>query len=155
FGEGPWHLLPAGILWRTGDVTATVSAERCPIGARITVTAVIDGCRYTQQTALWHRGARIDFATPIDGVTRTDRLLRVRVPCHLPGGMPISETAAAVIGRGYALLDADASVHPWTLDNTAHRWFGLGAALTVHLHDPYDPVDRSRAVSIAEIVVPD
>src|SRR6266498_1406078 len=69
--------------------------------------------------------------------------------------MPISETAAAVIGRGYALLDADAAKHPWTLDNTCHRWFGLGAALTVHLRDPHDCSERSRAVSIAEVVVPD
>jgi alpha-mannosidase len=155
FGEGPWHLLPAGTLWRSGDVAATVTAERCPIGARITATAVVDGCRYTQRTTLWHGMDRIDFATDIDGFTGTDRLLRVRVPCHVPGGMPVSETAAAVIGRGFALLDADAAVHPWTLDNTAHRWFGLGAALTVHLHDLHGRPERSRAVSVAEIVVPD
>jgi len=155
FGEGPWHLLPAGVLWRSAHAAATVTVERCPIGERITATAVIDGCRYTQHTTVWHGVERIDFATRIDGFTGTDRLLRVRIPCHLPGGMPISETAAAAIGRGYALLDADAAEHPWTLDNTAHRWFGLGAALTVHLHDPQDRAERSRAVSIAEIVVPD
>jgi alpha-mannosidase len=155
FGEGPWHLLPAGVRWRSGDVAATVTVERCPIGERVTASAVVDGCRYTQHTTVWYGIERIDFATRIDGFTGTDQLLRVRVPCGIPGGMPVSETAAAVIGRGYALLDADAAVHPWTLDNTAHRWFGLGAALTVHLHDPHGRSDRSRAVSIAEIVVPD
>jgi alpha-mannosidase len=150
FGEGPWHLLPAGVRWRSGDVPATVTVERSPIGERITASAVVDGCRYTQHTTLWHGMDRIDFATHIDDFTGTDQLIRVRVPCHVPGGMPVSETAAAVIGRGYALLDADAAVHPWTLDNTAHRWFGVGAALTVRLGD-----NGSRAVSIAEIVVPD
>jgi alpha-mannosidase len=155
FGEGPWHLLPAGVCWRSADAAATVTVERCPIGERITATAVIDGCRYTQHATLWHGVDRIDFTTRIDAFTETDRLLRVRIPCDLPGSMPISETAAAVIGRGYALLDADAAEHPWTLDNTAHRWFGLGAALTVHLHDPQHRVERSRAVSIAEIVVGD
>jgi alpha-mannosidase len=155
FGEGPWHLLPAGIRWRSGDVAATVTVERSPIGERITASAVVDGCRYTQHTTLWYGMDRIDFATHIDEFTGTDQLLRVRMPCHLPGGMPVSETAAAVIGRGYALPDVDAAVHPWTLDNTAHRWFGVGAALTVHLHDLYGRPERSRAVSIAEIVVPD
>ncbi len=155
FGEGPWHLLPAGVAWRSAQAGACVTVERCPIGERLTVTGVVEGCRYTQHTTLWHGVARIDFATRIDGFTGTDRLLRVRVPCHVPGAMPISETAAAVIGRGYALLDADAAKHPWTLDNTCHRWFGLGAALTVHLRDPHDCSERSRAVSIAEVVVPD
>ncbi|WP_432842636.1 NEW3 domain-containing protein [Dactylosporangium sp. CA-092794] len=155
FGEGPWHLLPRAVAWRSGDAAARVTVERCPIGERITATAEVDGVRYTQHTTLWHGIDRIDFATGIDGFAATDRLLRVRVPCHIPGGMPVSETAAAVIGRGFALLDADAARHPRTLDNTAHRWFGLGAALTVNLHDPRDGSRRSRAVSIAEIVVPD
>ncbi|MEV4136756.1 glycoside hydrolase family 38 C-terminal domain-containing protein [Dactylosporangium sp. NPDC049742] len=155
FGEGPWHLLPHAVAWRSADAAATVTVERCPIGERITATADIDGCRYTQRTTLWHGIDRIDFATDIDGFAATDRLLRVRVPCDVPGGMPVSETAAAVIGRGYALLDVDAAEHPRTLDNTAHQWFGLGAALTVHLHDPQQRAERSRAVSIAEIVVPD
>ncbi|MFG2044666.1 glycoside hydrolase family 38 C-terminal domain-containing protein [Dactylosporangium sp. NPDC048998] len=155
FGEGPWHLLPHAVVWRGAQIAADVTVERCPIGERITATAEIDGCRYTQHTTLWHGIDRIDFTTGIDGFAGTDRLLRVRVPCHIPGGMPVSETAAAVIGRGYALLDADAAEHPRTLDNTAHRWFGLAAALTVHLHDPQQRAERSRAVSIAEIVVPD
>nr|BFE55545.1 NEW3 domain-containing protein [Dactylosporangium thailandense] len=155
FGEGPWHLLPHAVAWRSADTEAAVTAERCPIGERITATAEVDGCRYTQQTTLWYGLDRIDFATGIDGFAATDRLLRVRIPCDVPGGMPVSETAAAVIGRGYALLDADAAEHPRTLDNTAHQWFGLAAALTVHLHDPQERAERSRAVSIAEIVVPD
>ncbi|GAA0727306.1 glycoside hydrolase [Dactylosporangium roseum] len=154
-GEGPWHLLPHAVAWRSADTAAGVTVERCPIGERITATAEVDGCRYTQHTTVWHGISRIDFATSIDGFAGTDRLLRVRIPCDVPGGMPVSETAAAVIGRGYALLDADAAEHPRTLDNTAHRWFGLGAALTVHLHDPRQRAERSRAVSIAEIVVPD
>jgi alpha-mannosidase len=155
FGEGPWHLLPAGVVWRSAHAAAAVTVEHCPIGERITATAVIDGCRYTQHTTLWRGIERIDFTTRIDAFTDTDRLLRIRVPCNLPGSMPISETGAAVIGRGYALLDADAAEHPWTLDNTAHRWFGLGAALTIHFHDPGHRSERSRAVSIAEIVVAD
>ena len=155
FGEGPWHLLPAGVVWRSAHAAATVTVERCPIGERITATGVVEGCRYTQHTTVWYGVERIDFTTRIDAFTETDRLLRVRVPCHVPGSMPISETAAAVIGRGYALLDADAAEHPWTLDNACHRWFGLGAALTVHFDDPQDRSERSRAVSIAEIVVPD
>ncbi|HTJ36298.1 MAG TPA: NEW3 domain-containing protein [Dactylosporangium sp.] len=155
FGEGPWHLLPRDVVWRSSDTAAGVTVERCPIGERIVVTAEVDGCRYTQYTTLWQGIDRIDFATAVDGFAATDRLLRVRIPCDIPGGMPISETAAAVIGRGYALLDADAAEHPRTLDNTAHRWFGLGAALTVHLHDPQHRGERSRAVSIAEIVVSD
>ena len=74
--------------------------------------------------------------------------------CDLPGALPVTEVAASVVGRGFALPDVDAAEAPWTLDNPANTWFGArldragrtaGSARATPLGD--------RAVGVAEVVV--
>ncbi|MGD9620020.1 MAG: NEW3 domain-containing protein [Mycolicibacterium sp.] len=155
-GEGPWHLLPKGPVVGSSAGRAEVRAFRGPLGERLVVRGRIgDLLRYTQTLTLWHGVARVDCRTTIDEFTGADRLLRLRWPCPVPGGLPVSEVGDAVIGRGFGLLHAegaesavDAAVHPWTLDNPAFGWFGLSSAVRVRVGGTV------RAVSVAEVVSP-
>jgi hypothetical protein len=65
----------------------------------------------------------------------------------------------AVIARNFGLPDVDAAEHPWTLDNPAHNWFGLGASARVRLLEPGSPgtgpAVAERAIGVAEVVLPD
>ncbi|WP_029116569.1 NEW3 domain-containing protein [Mycobacterium sp. URHB0044] len=155
-GEGPWHLLPKGPVVRSSDHPAEVRAQRSPLGERLTITGHIDGLlRYTQTITLWKGVDRVDCRTTIDEFTGADRLLRLRWPCPVPGGMPVSEVGDAVIGRGFGLMHdhdhthaVDTAKHPYTLDNPAFGWFGISSALRVRVGQ------RTRAVSVAEVVAP-
>ena len=67
----------------------------------------------------------------------------------------MSEVASAVIGRGFGLIDADTAEAPWTLDNPANTWFGIGTTLAVDAVDSAGQRVGTRAVAVAEVVVPD
>jgi alpha-mannosidase len=156
-GEGPWHLLPKGPVVGSSESPARVRAYRGPLGQRLVVSGRIGGqLRYTQTLTLWNGLARLDCRTVIDEFAGQDRLLRLRWPCPVPGGMPVSEVGDAVVGRGFALLhdgarSVDTARHLWTLDNPAYGWFGLSSAVRVRA----GAVDNSvRAVSVAEVVSP-
>ncbi|CAN3127285.1 NEW3 domain-containing protein [Mycobacterium sp. smrl_JER01] len=158
-GEGPWHLLPKGPVVTSAQQPATsVQVLRSEIGERLVVTGEIPGLlRYTQTVTLWQGIDRVDCRTTIDEFIGADRLLRLRWPCPVPGAMPVSEVGNAVVGRGFALLhepgsteSVDTAVHPYTLDNPAYGWFGLSSAVRVRFRG-----DAVRAVSVAEVVVPD
>jgi alpha-mannosidase len=154
-GEGPWHLVPKASVACSSQTPARVQAYRGPLGQRIVVDGEIDGVlSYTQTVTLWRGVARVDCRTSISGFTGADRLLRLRWPCPIPGGMPVSEVGDAVIGRGFALLhdpntgsSVDSGDFPWTLDNPAYGWFGLSAAARVRVGDAV------LAMSVAEVVV--
>jgi len=154
-GEGPWHLLPKGPVVCSSESPARVRAYRGPLGQRLVVQGEIDGLlRYTQTLTLWDGVPRVDCRTRIDEFTGSDRLLRLRWACPMPGAMPVSEVGDAVVGRGFALLhdgprSVDTARHPWTLDNPAYRWFGLSSAVRIRLG-----ADAVRAVSVAEVVSP-
>lgn len=156
-GEGPWHLLPKGPVVASGGGTAEVRAYRCPVGERLVVRGRIDGqLRYTQTLTLWQGVDRVDCRTVIDEFAGADRLLRLRWPTPVAGALPVSEVGDAVVGRGFGLLhepgstlSVDTAVHPWTLENPAHGWFGLSSAVRISVGD-----DGGRAVSVAEIVTP-
>ncbi|QUR66371.1 NEW3 domain-containing protein [Mycobacterium spongiae] len=153
-GEGPWHLLPKGPVVCSSESVASVRAYHGPLGQRLVVAGRIDTVlSYTQTLTLWHGVARVDCRTTIDGFTGSDRLLRLRWPCPVPGAMPVSEVGDAVVGRGFALLhdgpeSVDTAQHLWTLDNPAYGWFGLSSAMRVRVGDAV------RAVSVAEVVSP-
>jgi alpha-mannosidase len=156
-GEGPWHLLPRGPVVGSSENAAEVHAYRCDVGQRLLVRGRIDGLlRYTQTLTLWDRVDRVDCRTTIDDYTGEDRLLRVRWPTPVPGGMPVSEVGDAVIGRGFALIhqpgsatSVDTADHPWTLENPAYGWFGLSSAARIRLGQ-----GNVRAISVAEVVTP-
>ncbi|MFE3108212.1 NEW3 domain-containing protein [Kitasatospora indigofera] len=155
FGEGPWHLLPKGPVTGASAAPATVRAESGPLGERLVVAGEVDGIRYEQTVTLWRGTARIDGRTRVADQRGADRLVRLRFPLELPGALPVSEVAGAVVGRGFALPDVDAAEAPWTLDNPANTWFGLGSTARVSLTGTAGTPLGERALGVAEIVVRD
>ncbi|MFF2148205.1 NEW3 domain-containing protein [Kitasatospora sp. NPDC058190] len=154
FGEGPWHLVPSGPVVGSGAAGASVRRETGPLGERLVIAGTVDGVRYEQTVTLWRDLDRVDCRTRVVDYSGADRLLRLRFPVDVPGGLPVSEVAGAVIGRGFAMPDVDSAEAPWTLDNPANTWFGLGATARVELTDPVGTVVGSRALGVAEVVVP-
>jgi len=148
-GEGPWHLAPKGPGTGSAGVAATVRHERCDVGSRLVATFGLDGLEVTQETLLWDHAERVEFRTHVDGYTGRDRLLRVRFPAGVPGGLPVYQTATAVIGRSFGAVDVDSADHWYTLDNPAHQWFGLGSVARVTDHD-----GLAQAIGVAEVVCP-
>ncbi|MEX1176323.1 MAG: NEW3 domain-containing protein, partial [Mycobacterium sp.] len=157
-GEGPWHLLPKGPVRCSSAAPASVQCYRSPLGERIVVRGAIgEVLRYTQTLTLWNGIDRVDCRTDIDEFTGADRLVRLRWACPVPGALPVSEVGDAVVGRGFGLMHdhssgedhaVDTAVHPWTLDNPAHGWFGLSCAARIRVGE------STRAVSVAEVVAP-
>ncbi len=151
-GEGPWHLSPKGAGVGSAGIAATVRAQRCPVGARLVASFTMDGLDVTQETLLWDGAERVEFRTHVDGYRGRDRLLRVRFPADVPGGLPLYQTATAVIGRSFGAVDVDSADHWYTLDNPAHQWFGLGS--TARVRTGYRP-GMTQAIGVAEAVCPD
>ncbi|HCU51874.1 MAG TPA: glycoside hydrolase, partial [Micromonosporaceae bacterium] len=154
FGEGPWHLVPKGPVVGASERPAIVSAEKSALGQRLVITGEVDSIGYEQTVTLWHGVDRVDCRTRILRYSGADRLIRVRFPADLPGALPVSEVASAVVGRGFALPDVDAAEAPWTLDNPANTWFGLSSTARVDLVDPQGASLGARALGVAEVVVP-
>lgn len=156
FGEGPWHLTPTGTTAARGrDVTADIEVDHSPAGSRITVRADLGLFTYTQRLTLWAGVDRLDVATTIDGYDGADRLIRVRWPSDVRGGLPVHEVADAVIGRGFGFVEVDSEQFPWTLDNPANTWFALGSTARVLLHDDSGAPLGRRAIGVAELVYAD
>ncbi|MBO0772530.1 MAG: alpha-mannosidase, partial [Actinobacteria bacterium] len=149
WGEGPWLLSPKGPGAGSAASAATVRAERCPAGSRLVAEFGLGELRVTQETLLWHGSDRVEFATHVDGSIGTDRLLRVRFPARVPGALPLFQAATAVVARPFGAATADVAEHPFTLDNPAHEWFGLGAAVRLRAGGSL------AAAGVAEIVLPD
>ncbi|KUO03455.1 NEW3 domain-containing protein [Streptomyces caeruleatus] len=153
FGEGPWHLTPTGTTAARGrDVTADVHVEHSPAGSRITVRADLGLFRYTQRLTLWKGVDRLDLTTTVDGYDGADRLIRVRWPSDVRGGLPVHEVADAVIGRGFGFVEVDSEEFPWTLDNPANTWFGLGSTARVAVEDGSGRPLGERSIGVAELV---
>ncbi|MDX2937273.1 NEW3 domain-containing protein [Streptomyces ipomoeae] len=153
FGEGPWHLTPTGTTAaRSRDVTADIDVAHSPAGSRITVRADLGLFRYTQRLTLWAGVDRLDVSTTIDGYDGADRLIRVRWPSDVRGGLPVHEVADAVIGRGFGFVEVDSERFPWTLDNPANTWFGLGSTARVAVHDDTGRLLGHRSIGVAELI---
>ncbi|MEY9995091.1 alpha-mannosidase [Streptomyces sp. V4I8] len=153
FGEGPWHLTPTGTTAARGrDVTADIDVEYSPAGSRITVRADLGLFRYAQRLTLWKGVDRLDVTTTIDGYDGADRLIRVRWPSDVRGGLPVHEVADAVIGRGFGFVEVDSERFPWTLDNPANTWFGLGSTARVAVADGSGRHLGERSIGVAELV---
>ncbi|MEN3539856.1 NEW3 domain-containing protein [Microbispora sp. ZYX-F-249] len=154
FGEGPWHLVPSGGVTGSAGAPAEVTVAECPAGRRITVTGRIGPVAYTQEITLWDGLPRVDLTTHVDEFHGSDVLLRLRWPVRVPGALPVSEVAGAVVGRGFGLIDVDSAEHPWTLDNPAHNWFALSSTARVVLRSPAGRPLGARAIGVAEIIAP-
>ncbi len=155
FSEGPWHLLPNGRSVRSGAAEARMTLQHSVIGSRLVAHGVVDGLEYEQVTTLVDGLDRVELTTRFLDHELSDRLVRVRFPVDLPGGLPVSEVASGVVGRGFGLIDADTAEAPWTLDNPANTWFGIGTTLAVDIVDVVGQRVGTRAVAVAEVVVPD
>jgi alpha-mannosidase len=154
WGEGPWLLSPKGPGRGSAGLPARVRAERCPVGARLVAEFGIGDLRVTQETLLWDGADRVEFRTHVDGSIGQDRLLRVRFPARVPGGLPVYQTALAVIGRSPGSADTDVAEHEFTLDNPAHEWFGVGSTARVAVPGPAGG-RRMHAIGVAEVIVPE
>ncbi len=149
WGEGPWHLSPKGPGHGSASSAATVRAQYCPAGRRLVATFTLGDLEIRQETLLWHGSDRVEFRTHVAGSVGKDRLLRVRFPADVPGGLPVYQTATAVIGRPFGAPEADTATHWWTLDNPANQWFGLGSVARVALGQ------AAAAIGVAEVITPD
>ena len=154
WGEGPWHLSPKGP--GTGSAAApaaTVRAQRSPAGSRLVATFPLGDLTITAETLLWDGADLVEFRTHLSGSVGKDRMLRVRFPAAAAGGLPVYQTATAVIGRPFGTPEADTAAHAWTLDNPANQWFGIGSVARAVLAAPGGEVPVG--VGVAEVVTPD
>src|SRR5260370_38773358 len=99
--------MPKGPGTGSAAVPAGLRAQRCPIGMRLVASWALAGLRVTQETLLWGGAEQAEFRTHVHGSIGHDRLLRARFPLNVPGGLPVSDTAAAVIGRPFRPPRAD------------------------------------------------
>jgi len=150
--EGPWHLSPKGPGQGSASGPAEVRTERCAIGSRLVASYSLGALAVTQEIALFQDGDRVEFRTHVDGFDGHDQLLRVRFPADVPGGLPVYQTATAVIGRSFGVVDVDSADHWWTRDCSAQQWFGLSSVARVRTSGP---AGLTEAIGIAEIVCPD
>jgi hypothetical protein len=150
WNEGQWLLSPKGPGRGLSARAAGVRAERCAIGSRLVAESADGDLRFTQETLLWDGVDRVEFRTHVDGSIGQDRLLRVRFPADVPGGLPVYQTATAVIGRPPGAADTDVAQHWFTLDSPAHEWFGLGSTARVAVGGG----GLMRAIGVAEVVTP-
>lgn len=155
FGEGPWHLIPSGPVVGSSEAPAKVFTQAGPLGGRVVSRGEVDGISYESVITAYAGLDRIEFTTRILDHAQSDRLVRVKFPADIPGALPLSEVAGAVVGRGFGLIDVDSAQAPWTLDNPANTWFGLGSTARVDLIDAAGNQVGTRPLAVAEIVVPD
>ncbi|HET6500633.1 MAG TPA: glycoside hydrolase family 38 C-terminal domain-containing protein [Amycolatopsis sp.] len=151
WNEGPWHLSPKGPGLASSSVPASVMAQRSPVGSRLIATYPLGDLSVTTETLLWDGADRVEFRTHVSGSIGKEHLLRVRFPASLPGGLPVYQTATAVIGRPFGAPEADVADHWWTLDNPANHWFGIGSVARVSLGTGIGHV----ALGVGEVVTPD
>jgi alpha-mannosidase len=156
YKEGPWHLLPSGPVMCSARAAAQdTTVEQCALGSRVTVRGVVGPVAYTQVVTLWQGVGRVELTTHVEEFSGGDQLVRVRFPCSVPGALPVSGVAGAVVGRGFALPEVDSASAPWTLDNPAFSWFGLGSTARVSLSGVDGAPIGRRALGVAEIVFGD
>jgi hypothetical protein len=153
WAEGPWLLCPAGPGIGTRTKAAALRVERCPIGGRIVAELELGGLTITQETLLWDGADRVEFRTHVDGSIGQDRLLRVVFPVDVPGGLPLYQTAVAVVGRPPGPIDTDVAEHSYTLDSPANEWLAVGATAAVAITGP-DGSRQLQAIGVAEVVAP-
>jgi alpha-mannosidase len=153
WAEGPWLLCPAGPGTGTTARPAVVRAERSPVGSRLVGSVQLAGLHITQETVLWDGADRVEFRTHVDGSIGQDHLLRVVFPVSVPGGLPVYQTALAVVGRPPGPIDSDVAEHAYTLDCPAAEWLGVGSTAAVRLTGP-DGSAQLQAIGVAEVVAP-
>ena len=153
-GRGPLAPVAEGTGAGSAAAPATaVRAQRSPAGSRLVATFPLGDLTITAETLLWDGADRVEFRTRLSGSIGKDRMLRVRFPAAAAGGLPVYQTATAVIGRPFGTPEADTAAHSWTLDNPANQWFGVGSVARAVLATTGGEVPVG--VGVAEVVTPD
>jgi len=155
FAEGPWHLTPDGRIHSSVDRPVEMRVEASPIGRRIVIDGPFEACGRHQEILLWDGLDRVEFRTRLDDYEGQDRLFRVRFSAAVEGGRPVSETGNATIARGFGFPNVDVAKVPFTLDNPAFNWFGLGTSARVSLVETGSETatpSSEVAIGIAEVV---
>jgi alpha-mannosidase len=153
WNEGPWHLSPKGPGVAASSGEAAVRAQHSPVGSRLVASYSLGDLAVTTETLLWDGADRVEFRTHVSGSIGQDHLLRVRFPAALPGGLPVYQTATAVIGRPFGAPEADVAEHWWTLESPANHWFGVGSVARAFLGAGDEATQV--ALGVAEVVTPD
>jgi hypothetical protein len=153
WSEGPWLLCPAGPGTGTTAGPAQTRVERCPVGSRLIAELDLAGLHITQETLLWDGSDRLEFRTHVDGSLGQDHLLRVVFPANVPGGLPVYQTAVAVIGRPPGPVDSDVAEHSYTLDCPAAEWLAVGSTAAIRVPGP-DGSPHLQAIGVAEVIAP-
>src|SRR5215469_10369028 len=153
WSECPWLLCPAGPGRGTTAGPAESRVERCAVGSRLTAELDLAGLHVTQETLLWDDSDRLEFRTHLDGSLGQDHLLRAVFPANVPGGLPVYQTAVAVIGRPPGPIDSDVAEHSYTLDCPAAEWLAVGSTAAVRLPGP-DGSRQLQAIGVAEVIAP-
>ena len=129
-------------------------AQRSPAGSRLVATFPLGDLTITAETLLWDGADRVEFRTRVSGSIGKDRTCCGSAsPPPRPGGLPVYQTATAVIGRPFGTPEADMAAHSWTLDNPANQWFGVGSVARAVLATTEGEVPVG--VGVAEVVTPD
>jgi alpha-mannosidase len=149
WAEGPWLLCPAGPAAGSADQKAIVRAERSPVGGRLVGRFVLGDLQITQEALLWDGADRLELRTHVDGSIGQDHLLRVRFPTSVAGGLPVYQTAVAVVGRPPGETDVDVAEHWFTLDNPASEWVAVGSTARIARPDGVH-----QAIGVAEVICP-
>jgi hypothetical protein len=158
WNEGPWHLSPKGPGIAASSGEAAVRAQRSPAGSRLVASYSLGDLSVTAEALLWDGADRVEFRTHVSGSIGKEHLLRVRFPVALPGGLPLYQTATAVIGRPFGTPEADVAKHWWTLENPANHWFGIGSVARMSLPAGTGGTgagDVAVALGVAEVITPD
>ena len=72
----------------------------------------------------------------------------------MPGGLPVYQTAVAVIGRPPGPIDSDVAEHSYTLDSPANEWLAIGSTAAVVALTGPDGSRQLQAIGVAEVVAP-
>lgn len=151
---GPWIIAPKGEVARCSQSAATrVLAEESELGQRLTVTGQLAGIDYTYIVELSHGAPQVDLQIRIDGFSGSDQLLRLEFPCDVPGARPLYDIGRGPIARNFGHPSVNAREHPYTLDNPAFEWAGLGATAVVREIDAEGTAVATHPIGVGEVVV--
>ena len=154
WGEGPWHLLPAGPGEGSGSRRARCHVEVSALGQRIVSEVTLGDLRIRQQATLTDGADRVDIRADVDGSIGHDHLLRALFDLDVPGALPVAEVGFGAVGRSFGFPDVDAATHLWTLDSPAHTWAGLSSPVRIDLRHA-DGTVAAHAIGVAEVIAPD
>jgi len=142
--EGPWHLAPKGPRARFG--LGPGYGAPGALRSRLAPGGLVQPGRPRRDPGDRASGITADGSSSAPHVDSYGRA-RPSPEGALPpptcrAGLAVYQTATAVIGRSFGVVDVDSADHWYTLDNPAYQWFGLGFGGEGHGPRRAGPGDR-------------